>query len=61
MLAGPAAGREILATHGGVLIEYDGTFHEVAAGDDVAECPNEIAGGDLRLVGRGNELVGAAR
>lgn len=30
VLAGPNRGREVLATHGGVLIAYEGTVHEVA-------------------------------
>ncbi len=48
VLSGPGHGREILATHGGVLIEYDGTVHEVApAGDDVVRA--------------GDDLVAAAR
>ncbi len=57
VLAGPARGREILATHGGVLIEYDGTVHEIAesAGADSGE---ESAGADSSASRR---VAGAAR
>ena len=37
VLAGPTRGGEALAAHGGALIEYDGTVHEVAAADDRVE------------------------
>jgi FAD:protein FMN transferase len=52
VLAGPARGREILAAHGGVLIEYDGTVREVAAPD------GRVAAGDAR-VGTGDERMAA--
>lgn len=59
VLAGPTRGREILATHGGVLIEYDGTVHEVAD-DDVAGGRDEIVGRGHRkkIVGGGHGIAG---